>query len=435
MGRLYDINYPLRPSEYTNYIIMTFPNWKSLYEFATSVKKFKNVQTAELANDKFKGFVNNNISLGNKYGMFGKSPKNYDDAMKRDKFIYYDQYKDIKKQVLEKVNKELAKSSVADVMKPKFVFNDKQLGEFMFDKASMSLIPNVYLYSPSQKREVDSENEAIIHKGEQMFLSDDSLVVYAIKIVVNSDTAEEHNEYLEIEGDETLTVAADKFPNGIIDCSSTNKKVYLYKEKKPKMYNAIKLVVGLSAGGFTSWENDFYTGIATVVMAEILESLDYSVQIEVVVGGGRCRSCAKKLMFDNTLTFGRRFFGFTAKKFDDTMDLDALLYTVADPSFHKIKFVSLLNYIYTLFGDELDTSADPAMTWHGVEPPDMINPIGMYYKYLDDKSNNKNILHYYINKVSRDNVVQFVFDTVLESQVYNMQALKKFKDYDFGDVR
>lgn len=435
MPRLFDIDYPLRPKNFDKYSIMTFPDWKRLYEFAMGVKEMKNVQTAELANRKFKGFIDKNIKDGDKYGMFGKAPNDYDDAMKRDKFIYYEQYKEIKKQVVEKVNKDLSKNSTAEVMKPKFVFNDKQLGEFMFDKASMSLIPNVYLYSPFHKREVDSENEKIKNIGDLMYLSDDSLVIYAIKIIINADKEDEYNEYLEIGGEDTLLIASENYPNGIIDCTSTNKKVYLYKEKKPKMFDAVKIIVGLSAGGYTSWVNDFYTGIATVVMAEIFESLGYSVQIEVVLGGGRCIGCHKKLRFDNVLSKGRRYFGFTAKKFDDIMDLDGLLYTTADPSFHKIKFVSIINYLFTLYGDEIDTHDTPASTWHGIEPCDMINPIGMYYKFLDDKKGNKNILHFYNNQISKDNVVQRVFDTIVESEYYNMLALKKFKDYDFGDFK
>ena len=435
MPRLFDIDYPLRPCGFTEWSINTFPDWRRLYEFAMKVKDIKNVQEAEIANRRFKGFIDKNIKKGNDYGMFGKAPNDYDDAMKRDKFVYYEEYKQIKKQVLEKVGKDLLKSSVAEVMKPKFIFNDKQLGEFMFDKAAMSLIPNIYLYSPSQKREVDSENEKVMQKGDEMFLADGSSVVYAIKVIINPDKDDEHDEYMEVDGEDTLAMASQKFPDGIIDCTSTNKKVYLYKEKKPKMYNAVKLIVGLSAGGYTSWENDFYTGITTVVMAEIFESLDYSVQIEVVLGGGRCGRCYKKLMFDNKLTAGRRYFGFTAKKFDDLMDLDGLLYTISDPSFHKIKFVSILNYLFTLYGDEIDAGETPASTWHGIEKPDMVNPIGMYYKFLDDKKGNKNILHFYVNQVSKDNVVQEVFDTVVESEYYNMLALKKYKDYDFGDVK
>jgi hypothetical protein len=83
--------------------------------------------------------------------MFGKAPKTFNEAMDRDKFIYYDEYKIIKAQVEKAVAKELSKDSIAEAMKPKLVFNDRQIGEFVFSKAAMSLVPEMFFYSPSKK--------------------------------------------------------------------------------------------------------------------------------------------------------------------------------------------------------------------------------------------------------------------------------------------
>jgi hypothetical protein len=422
------IGYLDRPSGYTKYTIMTFPDWRSLEAFANNTRQSSEVKRA---NDAFQSFVEgilNNPSSRQieSYGLFGKQPKSYKEAMDRDTFLYYDEYKEIKKSVEKAVAERLQKSSEAEAMKPRLVFNDKQIGDFVFDKAAMSLQPEIYYYSPSHKREVDVLTEEIINNKDKMYLSDGSLVVYAFKI----EKEDGSTEYVEIDGEKSLEEASSK---GIVSCTSNNKKVYLYKEKKPRMYNAVKILVGLTAGGFTSWKNDFYTGVTAGVVTEVLESLGYSVDVEVLMGGGRCGGCARKLNFDGSFTHGRRFFSFTAKSFDEQMDTDGLLYTLCDPSFHNIKFISLLNYFFNFFGDQLDSSGNPSSTWHGIEEQDMINPIGMYHKMIDSKKGNKNLMHFYIHRVkNKAEVVQQITDLVLTCENKNLEALKKFSSHDFG---
>jgi hypothetical protein len=322
-------------------------------------------------------------------------------------------------------------------MKPKLVFNDKEIGDFVFDKAAMSLEPEIYHYNPKTKKEVDILTQNIVYKGDKMFLeSDNSPVVFAFKVEKEDGSV----VFVEIEGEESLEKASKL---GILDCTSNNKKVYLYKEKKPRITNSVKILVGLTVGGFTQWDNDFYTGVTAGVLVEILEGLGYSVDVEIAVGGGRCQSCYKQLNFNGNRTFGRRFFVFTAKDFDSPLDRDGLLYTLADPSFHNIKFVSLLNYFFTFFGDEIDTKANPSSTWHGIREPDMINPIGMYEKSLDFKKGNKNLFHFYISGYgdgssqtqikNKQDVIAAVTDLVLTCENRNLEALKKYSSYDFRE--
>ena len=479
------------PYRYTDYSIMTFPSWRALEDFA---KKIPFSQQAANGNAAFKTYIEDNLrNIANPafsaYGLFGKHPRSYDEAMKRDKFMYYEQYKAIKKLVEKKIADELQKSSEAEQMKPKLVFNDRGIGEFVFSKAAMSLQPEMYYYSPSKKREVDALTEKITYKGDKMFLDDKSEVVFAFKVdkgttnmsiedlgaitkktkkiegkiynLFSTDTNPEkavselllmrydavllkeevwvrkgenndRYEFVIIKGDgeESLKEAIKK---GILDCTSANKKVYLYKEKKPKTYNAVKIIVGMTAGGFTTWTNDFYTGIATAIVVDVLEGLGYAVDVEVAVGGGRCSACAKKLNFKGRLTHGRRFFTYTAKDFDEPLDLDGLLYTLCDPSFHNIKWISLLNNFFSFFGDEISADGSPAMTWHGIGEEDMLNPIGMYQKHLDNKKGNKNLLHFYIHKVASEaEVIQQITDLILTCENKNLQALKKTANYDFG---
>jgi hypothetical protein len=420
-----------KPAQYTKYTIMPFSNWRALDATAKYIEKNKPNQQVRMANDAFKLWIDDNLKSPNKhYGLFGKAPKSYQEAMDRDKFVYFDEYKKIKKLVEKKIAEDLQKSSIAEAMKPKLVFNDKQIGEFVFDRAAMSLQPEIFHYSPSKKREIDVLTEIVIYEGKRMYLaSDKSLVVFAIKVEKNDGS----EEFMELKGEETLVKAVNL---GVISCTSNNKKVYLYKEKKPKMYNAVKIIVGMSGGGFTQWDNDFYTGITAAIVTEVLEGLGYSVDVEVAVGGGRCGGCSKKLKFGNQYDKGRRFFTFTAKSFDEQLDLDGLLYTLSDPSFYNIKFVSLLNNFFNFFGDEIDTNGNPASTWHGIEEPDMINPIGMYHKYMDIEKGNKNLIHFYVHRVKDEaDVVRQVTDLVLTCENKNLQALKKYSSNDFSTVK
>jgi hypothetical protein len=429
-----------RPTSYTNYSIMSFPSWRALQDFAYKIKEKMPNRVVEEANRNFKTYVENALTgQGNikAYGLFGKQPKSYEEAMSRDRFIYYKEYDEIKKEVEKKVQDNLAKSSEAEAMKPKLVFNDKEIGDFVFDKAAMSLEPEIYHYNPKTKKEVDILTQNIVYKGDKMFLeSDNSPVVFAFKVEKEDGSV----VFVEIEGEESLEKASKL---GILDCTSNNKKVYLYKEKKPRITNSVKILVGLTVGGFTQWDNDFYTGVTAGVLVEILEGLGYSVDVEIAVGGGRCQSCYKQLNFNGNRTFGRRFFVFTAKDFDSPLDRDGLLYTLADPSFHNIKFVSLLNYFFTFFGDEIDTKANPSSTWHGIREPDMINPIGMYEKSLDFKKGNKNLFHFYISGYgdgssqtqikNKQDVIAAVTDLVLTCENRNLEALKKYSSYDFRE--
>jgi hypothetical protein len=440
------------------YTILNFPTWRALEAFA---KKVPLGNSGLQSNDLFRRFVESNLHK-REFGLFGKQPKSFKEAMARKNFVYKDEYKKIKEKAEKAVREKLQLSSVAEVMKPKFVYNDKQIGEFIYDRAAMSLKPKIYWYCPSEDRLVDSikekiytyapslnkviKDEKIIKDGFLMVLDDSNRtllinaiekdgvfieVVQAIKVKTKDGV-----KYMRLKGEETLKEARKK---GVIDCTSSNKKVYLYKEKKPKEYKAIKIIVGLTKGGLTDWENDFYTGVAAALLVEVLESLEYSVEIVVALGGGRCDGsiCGPyPLNFDGVFTHGRRYFFFTAKKFDELADMDGLLYTVADPSFHNIKFISLFNSFLTFFGDTLDTqSGDPAEKWHGIQEDDIINPLGAFQKALDHKNGNKGVLHFYIHKIADEQeIIQRVSDIAITCENMNREALLKYRGHDFKDI-
>jgi len=437
------------PKQYVNWTMLNFPSWRELSSFAKKAYEKKPNPDVETANAAFRNWVNGVLADTKspergyfgvlKNGEYKGIPKDFDEAMSRNSFLFYDEYKKIKDKVEKKIQQELKKSSEAQAMSPKLVYNDREIGDFVFDRAAMALQPQLYYYAPKLKREVDILKEKVIQDGDIMVLESDRsvFVVFALKVFVDG---KDEPEFIEVKGEETLAEASKK---GVVDCSSTNKKVYLYKEKKPRQYNAVRVIVGMSgAAGWTGWQNDFYTGIAAVCITDVLESLGYTVNVEVVLGGGRCNACGYSLRMKGKMDIGRRFFAFSAKKFDDQMDLDGLLYTLCDPTFHNVRWLNLFTMYLNFFGDEIQLptsgkgntrhAGNPVATWHAIESEDMINPIGMWYKKQDYDKGDKNLLHFYLHRtMDEEGVVQEVTNLVINCENINKEALKFSNDFKF----
>lgn len=422
-----------RPTGYQEYTFADFNSWDAFTAFIDEARKLYPTPDATVADRNFGDFIQRELDIrtsgrGNDaYGILGRHPRTYQEALDRNKFIYWDEYKKLKSELFDKIQKRLAKSSVAEVMKPKMVYNDRQLGEFIFDRAAMALEPMIYFYSLVHKREINLETEEIYEKGDKIYLkSDDTKVIRAIKV------EKEDGEiiYMELKGEKTLSEASEI---GIVSVSSSNKKVYLYKEKKPRMYNSVKLVTAMTMGGFTNWVNDFWTGMSTVLCLEILESLGYSVEIEVALGGGRCGGCSKKLLFRGQYIRGRRFIMIKLKDFNEQTDMESLLYMLCDPSFHNVKFVGMLNTIFSVYGDQISTSGNPAGTWHGIEEGDLVFPIGSYVKAKAALKGQSQLLDIYLHRIrNKIDVEGSVLKAIIGCEEINRQALLKLSQHDFG---
>lgn len=423
-----------RPSSYTKFSFLDFDSWDALSKFISEASVFL-TSDAIRENNNFGRYVQYQLDSltgpladNSSYGLFGRHPRTFQEALSRDKFLYWDEYKKIKSELFQKIQERLALSSTAEIMKPKMVFNDKQIGEFIYDRAAMALEPMVYFYSEVHKREINLDEEKIFEnkKGELFLEKDNTKVIRALKV----EKEDGEIVYVELKGEESLREASDL---GIVSVTSGNKKVYLYKEKKPRMFNSVKIITALTMGGFTSWTNDFWTGIATVLTLEVLESLGYSVEIEVALGGGRCIGCYPKLNFDGQQLHGRRFILVKLKDFNEQADMDALLYMLCDPSFHNIKFMGMLNTLFCVYGDGISSGSSPAATWHGIEEPDLVFPIGAYVKSKSAKKGNVGLIDLYLHRIiSKTSVLGSVLKAVTGCEELNRQALIKYSQHDFG---
>jgi hypothetical protein len=382
----------------------------------------------------------NTNNSNNIYGLLGttKAPTSYLDALNRNTFLYKDEYLKVKEECKKLINNALEKSSLAEAMKSKMIFTERELGEFIYQRASMILNFNLYYYSFIHKKKLEQSEVIFINKDgkEQYKYSLDSTPVFlCVRVaypinkedVNNENELEEKNSREEYINSEDLTdELLDKISKegGIIDTYSEVKKVYQYKEKQPRVKNAVKIIMATTVGGFgvqkkSVW-GDFYTGITAALITEYLEARDYSVEIEMVLGGGRCKGCLNAGYYLNTPSrYGRRYLGITVKKFDEQLDLDRLLYWVADPSALKIKLLQYFNLFHWLYGDKMTKKQ---MYWHGIAEPDLICPIGTFYKQKDVKKGLKDLI--YFSMVSVDGiagVANAILKVVLESENINYQ--------------
>ena len=131
-----------KPYGYDRYTIMPFSNWRALESFAKYIEENFPSTKINRANDDFKAWVNQELinsasTPNNGYGMFGQQPKSFEEAMERNTFLplYYQEYEKVKKRIERSVQAKIQEMSVVQAMKPKLVYNDKAIGEFVFEKS------------------------------------------------------------------------------------------------------------------------------------------------------------------------------------------------------------------------------------------------------------------------------------------------------------
>jgi hypothetical protein len=442
-------------SKLTKFQDFSFQCFGSVEEFIAYTELVKQSGDSVLLNflDRERTYIENYLvrnanNTNNQYGLLGttKAPVSYLDAMNRKTFVYQEEYEKVKDRCRKLIDKALEKNSLAEAMKSKLVFTERELGEFIYQRAAMALNLNLYYYSFVHNKKIEQEDIIFIsgEKEEFKYVLDGSPVFLCVRVsypLLPSDSDSE-NELEEVNSREEY-VKADTLTDelldditkkgGVIDTYSEVKKVYQYKEKQPRIKNAVKIIMATTFGGFTKssvW-GDFYTGVTAALVTEYLEARDYSVEIELVLGGGRCNPDAERGGFSGCVggrnpkylntpsRYGRRYLGITVKKFDEQLDLDNLLYWIADPSATKIKLLPYFNLFHWLYGDVM---SNQNMYWHGIEKQDLICPIGTFYKQKDVKKGMKDLLYFSVIAVDGiDQVANAILKIVLESENENLQ--------------
>lgn len=421
--------------DYQDFSIQCFDSIQEFIQFAELVKSKGTPELNEFLNAE-REMVDRTLqgSRENIYGLKGttKAPLSYQDALNRTQFVYKDEYHDAKEKSKLIINKELEKNSLANAMKSRMIFTERELGEFIYERASMSIKPNLYYYSRTHNIEVDeSDVDFQIVGGDEKYTykKDGTEIELCIKVTIEPNSEYNKTDEVIYEYHKSGSISDSDLEaftkRGMISISSNVKKVYQFKEKQPRIKNAVKIFMGTSVGGYSNVGEygDFYSGATVALLTEYLEARDYSVEIVMLLGGGKCRQCRPTSILNTPTQYGRRFIGITIKKFDEQIDLDSLLYWTSDPSAMKIKLMRYFNVFHWLYGDSMTYNSS---YWHSIHKEDLICPIAPFYKNKDIKKGNKDLMYFFVHQVNNVNeIAQAVLNITLTCENTNHQINQK----------
>jgi hypothetical protein len=226
-------------------------------------------------------------------------------------------YYEFKAKYMDDFMSEIRFNSLAEVKQDEFVYNDRQLGEFDFARASIGLNKRFQYYSPT--------HEKVVAYDEVEILGSDGNYEYKLK----SDGTEV------IIQEETDAQGRPKF-------YSTVKKCYLMKEKVPRPRNAVRIFLYQGGSGGVSAEGVGYPAMLAVALTEILESIGYSVSF--ISGWDACQYSSgttginKGTAETPDYVHGERYVMYSVKSFEENLNLPELLYLTSSYALYQWDF-------------------------------------------------------------------------------------------------
>jgi hypothetical protein len=145
--------------------------------------------------------------------------------------------------------------------KPELTFNDRGLGNFVFDRAAQSLQYKYDYYSVTLERLVDDTEFVKV---------DDVDEDAPPRFVLIADGSEVKRRVQQQE-------------NGLPSVATSNKKVFAYTPRNEKLSNGVELYVSAGNYHFTG-SGYLYSGIVVLLITKLLERAGVKVKINVVVG-------------------------------------------------------------------------------------------------------------------------------------------------------
>jgi hypothetical protein len=264
----------------------------------------------------------------------------------RKDFVYRDKYDEVRTKLWDSLQKLLRNESIAEIIKKNFEWNDKELGLFSFDRASLSLNPKYAFYSFITRKTYQEDLVETVGEGEKAkyFLkSDNSELTLCYEINLN-----EPNEF----GETKLYVDSKKPVNleeinkiGFLSVVSDIKNSFIYQVPKPKMANAIRLFIDFGCNANIKWDEKIYNGLTGIVMAEFFEYLGFATSIIPYIGYKRYSRKQGKEVY--------RLLAYQAKKFSEGLETEKLLLSCSDIAFFRTKFFFYAQLISDYYGDEV----------------------------------------------------------------------------------
>jgi hypothetical protein len=350
-------------------------------------------------------------------------PNSLEDALSRTKYLDMDEYNRVYKENIQPRIQDILKESKADLEMPVLKYNDLGLGTFDFNKASAGLIALYKYYSFKKKGLVDGM-EVSTYKEKDKYKyklkSDGSPVVLVPEFKGGYDTKDAQKALKDIEKGENVFIVLKKYGikiGGKEAFSSTIKKSYLLKEKKPKPKNAIRLFVKMGNNQNIRHPQYKWTGYTAVGVAELLEVLGYAVSIIGVIGIENMRQTS----------FPTRYIAINLKNFEETLDKQSLLYVVSDPSWFRIKYFEYIVKTAQYYKDYIDGNLGKSVTIEEIKSM-VFNEFGKRDKMFNDKgkATNSQFLYYMIGDVNDvDELNRTILDIGLNVVNENKEARDK----------
>ena len=332
-------------------------------------------------------------------------PADNEDAMRRRSFLNMPLYNNVYAQLspflsaLEKISTGILPK---DVIRP----NDREMGVFSLDRALMSPKATPSLYCEKENKYYGlSEGTLIYDKDGKISLDKQGRQRHLLK---NKKEA----------------VLKQLVENGRPRWGSANKKSFLYKEKVPRPHRVVRLfvLVGAHAGEQTYW-----AGVTAVICASFLETKGYAVRVTAVMNVSRDRGMNMDKNPEK-LTDGVRYSMIDVKLYNEQLDSLSLLYTMADPSFFRVRQFAYYHASQWLYQDE---------AYYGigqlVSSLDFRNDFYEKIK-LREIAEEKNTLYYFFGGqdcVSIENAKRDLVTIICDAERQNRKALQNM-GFDFS---
>jgi len=300
------------------------------------------------------------------------------------------EYYDFKRDNILRWEREARTKSFNWLFEKGKVLTSNENGVFSFERASLNLQPIIKFYSEKYKRYFNPK------EVDKILINDK--VIYRLKNKINKEDSE----------DDLVVVPKYFEEDGKIKVKSLVKKSYYVYDDVLKQLPAIRLVLSGVIGANMDWKNIYYSGMTTIALSEILESIGIKTSIVSAIGV-EYRS-AYRYVSENRVT-GRRAINvnlLTVKDFGKDVPLPTALHMVADIVALRVKGYFNLMAMPYFSGDELINNTELG---NMLSRADVVKSIIEVYSKTDMKNKTYNIFVPYMANV---NDVSEFLDTTLK---------------------
>lgn len=274
------------------------------------------------------------------------APSSFEEMKEKSAFneVQMEYYRRFKKEFMDDFIREITFKSLAEVEQDKFVYNDRQLGEFDFAKASVGLNKRFEYYSVKHEQVVPMSDVDILPDGKGGF-----------------------KYQLKMDGSEVI-IREELDSQGRPKYFSTVKKSYLMKEKVPREKNAVRIFLYQGGSGRVGGDGILYPAMTAIALTEILEQIGYSVSFIAGWDASQrlnARGASSGFESDETKVRtgiynprkrgweqGERYIMYSIKNFNENLNVPELLYLTADPALYLWEAFRYMHMLLDISGDK-----------------------------------------------------------------------------------